>query len=271
MRNQFGWTKFNLLYMFIFIGIIVSPAMANYQSQEGRWMQQDPMQYVDGLNLYEYVKCNPIIYKDPFGLWYYAKGISERIKERMVLVKPYNGQSMYSQISKEEIAGMVRLDLDEFDKWAEISEDKCGYMVPNTAYIHRGDVSGWEYFVELQINDIEKFFHSMGYFVVRKNDIEQGTDMSADLGNKDIVAWAFGGHGVEEGELVLLRSNLYSVDEASKAIHHKIAYVILYACYAGQSDWKPLISQYGALYATKKKIHPWWDYWDTLPVTLGWE
>jgi len=92
MQNQFGWTKFNLLYMFIFIGIIVSPAMANYQSQEGRWMQQDPhgvnpagsisnkfqidKQYQDGLSLYLSFHSSPIMVVDPYGLW----GFWEHIK-----------------------------------------------------------------------------------------------------------------------------------------------------------------------------------------------
>jgi len=69
MRNQSGWIRFNTLCIFLFIGIVISPAMANYQSQEGRWMQQDPMQYVDGLNLYEYVRSNPLRSVDFNGLW----------------------------------------------------------------------------------------------------------------------------------------------------------------------------------------------------------
>ncbi|NLH15774.1 MAG: RHS repeat-associated core domain-containing protein, partial [Phycisphaerae bacterium] len=33
----------------------------------GRFLQQDPMEYIDGLNLYEYVESNPIILLDPSG------------------------------------------------------------------------------------------------------------------------------------------------------------------------------------------------------------
>lgn len=69
MKNQLGWLQINTLCIFLLIGIDFSPAMANYQSQEGRWMQQDPVQYVDGLNLYEYVSSKPIISIDPFGLF----------------------------------------------------------------------------------------------------------------------------------------------------------------------------------------------------------
>lgn len=68
MGRQLNQVQFKPIHVFLFIGIIAAPAIANYQSQEGRWMQQDPMQYVDGLNLYEYVKSLPVVCVDAFGL-----------------------------------------------------------------------------------------------------------------------------------------------------------------------------------------------------------
>jgi len=38
-----------------------------YDYYTGRWFTQDPMGYVDGLNLYEYVRGNPCGVNDPFG------------------------------------------------------------------------------------------------------------------------------------------------------------------------------------------------------------
>lgn len=38
-----------------------------YDTSVGRWTQRDPIGYVDGLNLYQYVTCRPIIYVDPLG------------------------------------------------------------------------------------------------------------------------------------------------------------------------------------------------------------
>ena len=39
-----------------------------YSSREGRFLSHDPLRYIDGLNLYEYVRSNPAKYIDPFGL-----------------------------------------------------------------------------------------------------------------------------------------------------------------------------------------------------------
>ena len=39
-----------------------------YNPTLGRWMQQDPIGYVDGMSLYEYVQSDPIILRDPVGL-----------------------------------------------------------------------------------------------------------------------------------------------------------------------------------------------------------
>ena len=38
-----------------------------YDYYTGRWTTQDPLGYVDGLNVYEYVQSKPVRYVDPFG------------------------------------------------------------------------------------------------------------------------------------------------------------------------------------------------------------
>jgi len=62
--NPFGWTgqRYDAgvgLYAFRFR--TYSPAL-------GRWVQRDPLGYVDGVNLYQYVTGNPLYWIDPFGL-----------------------------------------------------------------------------------------------------------------------------------------------------------------------------------------------------------
>ena len=40
----------------------------DYSPQLGRFMQHDPLEYINSLNLYEYVVSNPLSYLDPWGL-----------------------------------------------------------------------------------------------------------------------------------------------------------------------------------------------------------
>jgi len=40
-----------------------------YHPHLGRFMQQDPAGFVDGLNLYAYARNNPLSFSDPYGLW----------------------------------------------------------------------------------------------------------------------------------------------------------------------------------------------------------
>ena len=39
-----------------------------YDCERGRFLQRDPMRYVDGMNLYEYVYSSPKNHRDPYGL-----------------------------------------------------------------------------------------------------------------------------------------------------------------------------------------------------------
>ncbi|MCG8376320.1 MAG: RHS repeat-associated core domain-containing protein, partial [Chlorobiales bacterium] len=43
----------------------------HYDPVHGRWLQRDPAGYVDGMNLYEYVRSNPSTGVDPSGLWWW--------------------------------------------------------------------------------------------------------------------------------------------------------------------------------------------------------
>jgi len=38
-----------------------------YDQYTGRWLTNDPQEYEDGMNLYEYVSSNPALYQDPMG------------------------------------------------------------------------------------------------------------------------------------------------------------------------------------------------------------
>ncbi len=40
----------------------------HYDAEIGRWLERDPLGYVDGMNLYGYVMGSPLVFSDPFGL-----------------------------------------------------------------------------------------------------------------------------------------------------------------------------------------------------------
>ena len=42
-------------------------ALAQYHAGVGRFLQRDPIGYVDGIDLYEFVRGNPTIGVDPYG------------------------------------------------------------------------------------------------------------------------------------------------------------------------------------------------------------
>ena len=44
-----------------------------YHPRLGRWLQRDPIGYVDGMSLYEYCGSGPVVGTDPDGLWYEKK------------------------------------------------------------------------------------------------------------------------------------------------------------------------------------------------------
>ena len=51
-----------------------------YDYYTGRWLTHDPLGYIDGMNLYEYVRSNPFGYSDPFGLKGECKKGDKQIK-----------------------------------------------------------------------------------------------------------------------------------------------------------------------------------------------
>ena len=52
-----------------FLGVcaFTNRASACYDPSLGRWLQQDPLGYVDSTNLYEYDMSRPVTMSDPFG------------------------------------------------------------------------------------------------------------------------------------------------------------------------------------------------------------
>jgi len=84
--NPFAWTgqRFDAgvnLYHFHF---------RSYSPRLGRWLQRDPLGYVDGVSLYQYVDSQPTFFTDPLGLSPgdgYGKKLERKIGEAITGVK----------------------------------------------------------------------------------------------------------------------------------------------------------------------------------------
>ena len=59
---------------------IYSVRNRNYHPDLGRWLQRDPLGYVDGMSFYEYVKSNPIFGTDPSGLRSCTEWLKDLVK-----------------------------------------------------------------------------------------------------------------------------------------------------------------------------------------------
>jgi len=273
-----------------------------YDYHTGRWLTHDPLgvtpngylanstlepkkQYRYGTNLYEYVKSIPSNLIDPFGLWHYdVKDPVKRSMQSRTLVLPDDGENPYDIV---RLAQFVRLDPTEFSKWTEFRKDKCGYTVPNTAYVNKGSVYGYllalgkysiitkrfnatNMWLSMELDDIEDHFNELGYHTVR-NTYPSQSEVDQQFASSDIIAWAFAGHG-NIGWLELNDTpEIYTAKLAKTVLHHKLADVIILACYARQEasgghKWIDVVSPYGVLSASKRDLSYTFTDWEDLPI-----
>lgn len=76
MRIMIGLRKTRLIQLLVVLLIVAVDQSAvharMFDPEVGRWTRRDPLGYVDGMNLYEYVSSIPIIHVDEFG---YSRGL----------------------------------------------------------------------------------------------------------------------------------------------------------------------------------------------------
>lgn len=108
-----------------------------YNCEKGRFLQRDPLGYVDGLNLYRYVRSNPVKLVDPFGeTWKVIRKNRPRAEAR-----GEKGDTI------SDLASLIRLNANESEKWlippkpSTYATNGCeSFSIPNTGYI---DVSSY--------------------------------------------------------------------------------------------------------------------------------
>jgi RHS repeat-associated protein len=74
VRNSVGYCG----YVFNEDSGLYTVRFRTYSPTLGRWLERDPAGYVDGMDLYEYVRGGPITAVDPWGLWS-LESYSERV------------------------------------------------------------------------------------------------------------------------------------------------------------------------------------------------
>jgi len=232
MRRNISWMQINVFCLMIFIGIIVSPAIANYQSQAGRWMQQEKLgmmpeseafypvaQYGDSINAYQAFNFSPQNLIDPLGLFWYVQRRGAARANAIVLI---------STDTAEGLAKRVKLDLSEFKKWMQLTSETIKTVdgektlkelekndqicpmqivtVPNTFSIIKGDMNHWQrlgqladLYMTIWAAKITMAFEKRGYQVLWYEDASPD-----DIKNAVTEDWwgiGMFGHG-QEGYLI---------------------------------------------------------------------
>jgi len=67
-QSDFGWETLFAGYRYDADTGLYHVRNRYYHAQLGRWLTRDPLGYVDGMSLYEYVRSSPVDLLDPFGL-----------------------------------------------------------------------------------------------------------------------------------------------------------------------------------------------------------
>ncbi len=260
-----------------------------YNAQLGRWVNRDPIGEVGGPNEYLYVRNQVMVAVDPFGLWKWKDGKRQGGARAIMLSEAGDSTETAAQFAKLEPSESALWLRDETSgKWippgTEIRCAECPFSVPNTVYITKGDVSAatwkrwmkWDWwsfnnvYVSWTISGYRKELENRGYMVVYDN-YATSADIRGYLGQQDIHGWFFGGHGVE-GILWCAGGGNGQLDglaafDANRALHHRLGFVTLYACEAARDvGWRNLVSRYGILRASAKKIRPAFTDWHDIPI-----
>lgn len=262
--------------------MLAPAAEAVMHPQMGRFLQRDPLGYIDGQNTYQYVRSNPVRYVDFSGRWKWDDG--KRNGEARAIMLAEEGDTI------DSAARFTSLDPEEPEKWLyelkdsewvksnDQIEEGCKYSVPNIVYVSKGDVGSgllktkdWfntlNFYMSWRMNEYIRDMRGRGY-KVDYNGQATNDEILAKLGEADIHGWFFAGHGTsgllqpkdfEDGHILFPAV-------VRQSLHHKLGFVTLYSCEAGQDrGWLEIVSQYGILRADDVSIHPSVCPWTWVP------
>jgi len=247
---------------YMFTGRRYDPETGNYyyrhrefDTYTGRFLQHDPIGYIDGLNLYEAFKSNSILYTDPFGLVHYLeKNAKMRSMREKVTVGLDPGDT------EKDVARFLGLDYKEMNKWAR--KVKCGYLVPNTAYIDVDDYQ-WAWLkIQLKylVSEAKKSYKKRGWHVVYSGP-EQTTRATvlSHMKSTNIIAHvviAQGDHDNKSGAIQFEENGFIMKIPPRKYTRYGINRMSLVVCYSnkGVDEWVKNISVYGRLLTVKSTL-----------------
>ena len=261
----------------------------------GRWISLDPIGEDGGFNIYGFVGNNPTTLVDPFGLEW---SDPERIGGRRART------TCEACDTVSQLAAKIHMGAEEFTEW--LSPDAPGtslpadadtpisetttFTVPNIVYITYGnmranyasggligpptDMSFYNKFLA-RGSEMEGTFGSKGYRVYNFTGslgiggnpigVHQGV-----LGNADIAAWGFFGHGASpDGIFIGESAEGYGTAYQSATFRigqrYRLSEVVLFSCFQGTSallpGWLDLVAKGGNLVARPMPVNIDWGGW----------
>jgi RHS repeat-associated protein len=183
----------------------------DYSPTLGVWTSQDPMQYINGANTYQFVMSNPAGRVDPWGQWKINR----------------NGKvtAVATSQAGDTIAGlaeMLHLNPAEWTKWstvlsgtppanvaAGIASGCLKLCIPNTVDVDLGSSADWARALNpldilgmfaQESRMLGRHYRSKGFYVaydVGATDATMAIQLEGGTRNKELYAFAAFGHGVE--------------------------------------------------------------------------
>ncbi len=206
--------------------------------------------YADGMNLYEFVRSNPVVNRDPSGLW---TEIKRKKDEARAECCAETGDTWGS------LAEKIKLDPSEYTKWAmrkgggEVEANPvpgATYTVPNTVVVYTSKktsladrvatvygTTAANFFRERAI-DAGKSYEANNYRVIYHTGKADIKLFITDWQTSGIYAFAMGGHGGTEGGKWYGFSAKPGADSpvGPDAVHPPYKLQAIYAYFCGSAD-----------------------------------